>query len=205
MMPIFIIFFLKLNFLLTKLRYGLHKSIQNEIIISAGHSNATFAEATNAFNNGIHLTTHLFNAMSPFHHREVGLAGAVMQHPTVMCSIIADGYHVDFEAIKIAKKLIQKRLLLITDAVTETTEGDYLHKLEGSKFTSNGILSGSAITMLQSVKNCISEVGIELNEALRMASLYPAKVLNMDHHYGLIQKGYAASFTMLDENMNILF
>jgi N-acetylglucosamine-6-phosphate deacetylase len=174
------------------------------IVVSAGHSNATFAEAINAFDNGIHLTTHLFNAMSPLHHREAGLAGAVMQHSTVMCSIIADGYHVDFEVINIAKRLVQKRLLLITDAVTETTEGNYLHKLEGNKYTSNGILSGSAITMLQSVKNCITHVGIDLNEALRMASLYPAKVLSMDHHYGMIQKGYAADFTMLDDNMEII-
>jgi N-acetylglucosamine-6-phosphate deacetylase len=174
------------------------------VIVSAGHSNATFKEATNAFNDGIHLITHLFNAMSPLHHREAGLAGAVMQHPTVMSSIIADGYHVDFEVIKIAKKIIQRRLFLITDAVTETTEGNYLHKREGDKFTSNGILSGSAITMLQSLKNCISKVGIEVNEALRMASLYPAKVLSMDHHYGMIQKGYDALFTALDEDLNIV-
>ncbi|MEO6452423.1 MAG: N-acetylglucosamine-6-phosphate deacetylase [Ginsengibacter sp.] len=174
------------------------------IIVSAGHSNATFKEATRAFNNGIHLVTHLFNAMSPLHHREAGLAGAVIQHPYVMSSIIADGYHVDFEVIKIAKKLVERRLFLITDAVTETTEGCYLHQREGDKYTSNGVLSGSSITMLQSVKNCISKVGIEMNEALRMASLYPAKVLGIDHQYGMIQKGYAASFVRLDENMDII-
>ncbi len=174
------------------------------VIVSAGHSNATFKEATEAFNNSIHMVTHLFNAMSPLHHRDAGLAGAVMQHQVVMSSIIADGYHVDFEVISIAKKLAGKRLFLITDAVTETSEGSYLHKLDGNKYTSNGILSGSAITMLQSVKNCISKAGIEVNEALRMASLYPAKVLSIDHEYGMIQKGYKAAFTKLDEQMNIV-
>ncbi|MEO6329573.1 MAG: N-acetylglucosamine-6-phosphate deacetylase [Ginsengibacter sp.] len=174
------------------------------IIVSAGHSNATFKEATQFFDDGIHLVTHLFNAMSPLHHREAGLAGAVMQHPGVMGSIIADGYHVDFEVIRMAKRLMDRRLFLITDAVTETSQGAYLHKREGDKFTSNGILSGSAITMIQSIKNCISEVGIDINEALRMASLYPAKALGIDHHYGMIQKGYAAAFAMLDENMNVI-
>ncbi|MEP6596698.1 MAG: N-acetylglucosamine-6-phosphate deacetylase, partial [Ginsengibacter sp.] len=174
------------------------------IIISAGHSNATFAEATEAFDNGIHTATHLFNAMSAFHHRNPGLPAAIMQHSTVMSSIIADGHHLDFEVIKIAKKLIQRRLFLITDAVTETTQGYYPHQLEGDKYVAKGILSGSAITMLQSVKNCIEKVGIVLNEALRMASLYPAKVLGIDHHYGMIQKGYAASFIMLDQDLNLI-
>ena len=173
------------------------------IIISAGHSNATFTETMQSFDNGIHTVTHLFNGMSAFHHRAPGLPAAVMQHPTVMASIIADGHHVDFEVIKIAKKLIQRRLFLITDAVTETAQGYYPHHLEGNKYMSKGILSGSAITMLQSVKNCIAKVGIELNEALRMASLYPAKVLGIDHYAGIIKKGYSASFIMLDKDLNL--
>jgi N-acetylglucosamine-6-phosphate deacetylase len=173
------------------------------IIISAGHSNSTFTEATEAFNNGIHTVTHLFNAMSAFHHRNPGLPAAVMLHPTVMSSIIADGHHVDFEVIKIAKQLIQRRLFLITDAVTETTEGYYPHQQEGDKYVAKGILSGSSITMLQSVKNCIEKIGIELNEAFRMASLYPAKVLGIDHHTGMIKKGYSASFIMLDNDLKL--
>jgi N-acetylglucosamine-6-phosphate deacetylase len=176
----------------------------NGIIISAGHSNATFREGTEAFDNGIHTVTHLFNAMSAFHHRNPGLSAAVMQHPTVMSSIIADGHHVDFEVIKIAKKLMQRRLFLITDAVTETTEGYYPHQLEKDKYVAKGILSGSSITMLQSVKNCIEKIGIELNEAFRMASLYPAKVLGIDHYAGMIKKGYSASLIMLDKELNLI-
>ena len=174
------------------------------IIISAGHSNATFSEAIEAFDNGIHTVTHLFNAMSSFHHRNPGLPAAVMLHSTVMASMIADGHHVDFEVIKIAKKLVQRRLFLITDAVTETTRGYYPHHLEEDKYVAKGILSGSSITMLQSVKNCITKVGIQLNEALRMASLYPAKVLGIDHYAGMIKKGYSASFIMLDKDLNLI-
>ncbi len=173
------------------------------VIISAGHSNATFEEANKGFDKGIFLATHLFNAMSSLHHREAGLVGAIILHPTVMSSIIADGHHVDFEVIKIAKKLLTHRLFLITDAVTETTEGGYPHELQGDKYVSNEILSGSAITMVQSVKNCISKVGVDVNEAFRMASLYPAKALNMSHNYGMIQKGYKASLIMFDKELNI--
>src|SRR6185312_4562874 len=79
------------------------------IIVSAGHSNATYNEATDFFKD-IHLATHLFNAMSPLHHREPGLPAAIMLHPEVMVSIVADGYHVDFAMIRLAKKLMDERL-----------------------------------------------------------------------------------------------
>ena len=173
------------------------------IIVAAGHSNATFAQATAAFDDGIKTATHLFNTMSPLQHRAPGMVGAIMHHPTAMCSIIPDGYHVDFEVIAIAKKVMGERLYMITDAVTDTTQGPYPHQLEGDKYVSNGILSGSAITIIQGVKNCIEKVGIEPAEALRMASLYPAQVINLDHQFGRIAPGYKAALLVLDEGYNI--
>ena len=178
--------------------------LSNDIIISAGHSNATFAEATNAFENGIEAATHLFNAMSPLHHREPGLPGAIMQHHSVMASIIPDGYHVDFEIVSIAKKIMDERLFIITDAVTETNEGMYPHQLAEDKYESNGILSGSALTMIKAVKNLVDKCGIEFTEALRMASLYPARLLGMTDHLGMIKKGYSADVIFLDEERNII-
>jgi N-acetylglucosamine-6-phosphate deacetylase len=178
--------------------------LENQVIISAGHSNATFAEGVNAFDNGIEVATHLFNAMSPLHHREPGLAGAVLQHPTVMSSIIPDGYHVDFEMISIAKQIMKERLFIITDAVTETNEGWYPHHLAGDKYESGGILSGSSLTMIKGVKNLVEKTGIELSEALRMASLYPARVLGMSNQLGMIKRGYKCSLTFLDEALNII-
>ena len=175
-----------------------------DIIISAGHSNATFEEAMHGFKNGITTATHLFNAMSPLHHRDAGLAGAVMQHTPAMCSIIPDGYHVDFNVISIAKKVMKERLFIITDAVTETDEGLYPHKLEGDKYVSNGTLSGSALTMIKGVKNCAEKVNIDLGEALRMASLYPARLLGLDHTIGMIKKGFNADFVFLDEELNVV-
>jgi N-acetylglucosamine-6-phosphate deacetylase len=174
------------------------------IIISAGHSNATYKEATNAFNNGIQMATHLYNAMSALQHREPGLAGAIMQHPTVWSSIIPDGHHVDFAALSIAKNVMGARLFIITDAVTETSEGPYPHQLDGDKYIANGILSGSALTMNKGVKNCVEHAGIELAEALRMASLYPAKVLGLDNELGRLERGYKADFVILNKELEVV-
>jgi N-acetylglucosamine-6-phosphate deacetylase len=172
----------------------------HNIIISAGHSNASFEEATAAFNRGISTVTHLYNAMSPLQHRAPGLVGAVLAHDKVRSSIIADGYHVDFSAIKIAKAIMKERLFVITDAVTETNEGFYQHKLNGDKYECNGILSGSAITMHGSFLNLVNKVEIEIGEALRMCSLYPAQMIGCHHLYGKIAPGYAAQFVAINKN-----
>jgi N-acetylglucosamine-6-phosphate deacetylase len=178
--------------------------LSNEIIISAGHSNATYQQGTYAFDNGIATATHLFNAMGPLHHREAGLPGAIFQHPTAMASIIPDGFHVDYEIINIAKKIMKERLFIITDAVTQTTEGLYPHQLSGDKYESNGILSGSALTMIKGVKNLVQKTNIDLSETLRMASLYPARLLGLSTNLGLIKKGYKEDFVFLDNDLNVI-
>lgn len=173
------------------------------VIISAGHSNASYGEAVGAFDSGIPAATHLFNAMSPLQHRSPGMVGAVFNHPSVMASIVPDGYHVDFEVIRIAKQILKQRLFVITDAVTETTAGEYTHHLEGDKYQSNGILSGSALTMAKSLSNLVNHVGISVEEALRMVSLYPAQVMGKSDNMGKIEKGYAANLVMLDQSLEV--
>ena len=174
--------------------------IQSEgIVISAGHSNATFHQATHAFNAGIPTITHLFNAMSPLQHREPGLVGAAFLHPSVKASIIVDGHHVSFEAVRIAKQQMKERLFIITDAVTETSEGYYQHYRAGDKYESAGTLSGSSLTMHQSYRNLVDKVGIEEGEALRMCSLYPAQVLGCADKRGKIAPGYTAQFVVLSK------
>lgn len=175
-----------------------------DIVISAGHSNATYTEAMQAFDGGVRASTHLFNAMTALHHREPGFAAAIMMHPVTMSSIVPDGIHVNFDMIRLAKNLMKERLFIITDAVTETTEGPYNHKLVGDKYESNGILSGSALTMAKGVQNLVSKCDIPFEEALRMASLYPAKVLSMDNKLGKIENGFDANLVMLNENLDVL-
>lgn len=172
------------------------------IIVSAGHSNATYKQAMEAFDEGICNATHLYNAMSSLQHRAPGLVGAIFNHPSVMCSLVPDGHHVDFSAIKIAKKIMGNRLFAITDAVTETNEGYYQHHLEGDKYVSNGILSGSALTMYKSFLNLVNYCDISVEEALRMCSIYPAKALQMQEKIGVISKGAKASMLIFNKDLS---
>jgi N-acetylglucosamine-6-phosphate deacetylase len=173
------------------------------IVVSAGHTDSTFSEAMNAFDKGITAGTHLFNAMSPLHHRQPGLVGAAFQHPAARFSIIPDGFHVDFAAIAIAKKAMGERLFAITDAVTTTIEGPYQHELVGDKYECNGTLSGSALSMHKAFKNLVKSVGIDAGEAARMCSLYPAQVLRVENRYGRLAAGYAAKAIVLNKEYDI--
>ncbi|HXR83346.1 MAG TPA: N-acetylglucosamine-6-phosphate deacetylase [Hanamia sp.] len=181
----------------------IHLLKDNGVVISAGHSNATFAEAVAGYENGITTTTHLFNAMSPIHHRDTGLPGAVYLSKNVYASIIADGIHVDFNALKISKKIMQERLFLITDAVEEVKEGAYVHVKKEDRFTlPDGTLSGSKLTLLKAVQNCVEQAEIPLGEALRMASTYPAQVMKLSDR-GKIDIGCKANLTIFSQDYQI--
>lgn len=178
--------------------------LDNNVILSIGHSDATFEQATIAYNKGVSTTTHLFNAMPSIHHRAPNLPTALFNHPTAMGSIIADGNHVDFEVIKMSHKLLKERLFLITDANTACNIGPYQHQLQGDKFiTPDGTLSGSNITMLQAVNNCVNHCDIPLAEALKMASLYPAKVMGQQNNKGKIEIGFDADLLLLSSELNL--
>lgn len=179
--------------------------MKNNIIVSAGHTNATYDQGMAAFDKGIHAATHLFNAMSPFMHRKPGMVGAILDHHQVMSSIVADGVHVDYAAVRISKEVMKERLFFITDAVAEVLEGEYQHIYRGDRYTlPDGTLSGSTLTMMQCVKNAVTYAGIPLEEALRMASTYPAKVLGSDYKLGSISEGMRDAFVIFDDEFNLL-
>lgn len=169
-----------------------------KIIVAAGHSNATYTQATKSFDDGITTVTHLYNAMSSLQHREPGMVGAVLNSTKVNASIIPDGFHVNFTAIEIAKKIMQERLFVITDAVTTTHEGHYKHTFNNDKYECNNTLSGSALTMPKAIKNLVQHCNISLEEAIRMCSLYPAKVLGFHEQLGKIHEGYTAALVEWD-------
>lgn len=181
------------------------KTIQEAgIVVSAGHTNASYETAMQFFDEGIPVATHLFNAMSSFQHRAPGVVGALFDHPTVMSSIIADGYHVDYAAIRVAKKIMGDRLFCITDAVTATQTGLYQHTLVGDKYESAGTLSGSALTQLQSIKNLVEKVGIPLGEAIRMCTVYPARLMQNKNIRGTIEIDKKANLLCLSSDLGIL-
>jgi len=170
------------------------------VVLAAGHSNATFKEAILGFERGIRTTTHLFNAMSQVHHRDPGLPGAVFQSENAFASIIADGIHVDFNMVSIAKKLLKERLFLVSDAVEESKQSACMHVRREDRFTlPDGTLSGSILTMMKAVKNCVEKVGIPTDEALRMASTYPAEIMKL-HNTGRIAPGFKADLVLFDSD-----
>jgi len=182
------------------IRYLLDEGVE----VSAGHTNASYEQAMQGFDLGISIATHLYNAMSPLQHRLPGMVGAILNHDKVMASLVADGHHVDYAAISVAKKIMGERLFLITDAVTENKEGYYQHRLEGDKYVvPDGTLSGSALTMLKAVQNCVQHAGIVLDEALRMASIYPARVMKLDKKLGKIEARYDAELVWLNDQLKI--
>lgn len=177
--------------------------LQSDIHIAAGHSNATFAQAMHGFEKGIGRVTHLFNAMSPLQSRAPGLVGAAYVHKP-WTSIIADGIHCDYNCLKISKELLGEKLFLISDAVTESRTGDYRFQFAGDRYTDeSGTLAGSSLSMWQAIRNAVEHAGIPLEEALRMASTYPAAVIGESHRLGKIAPGYDGAMVVFDEGYKL--
>lgn len=177
--------------------------IESPLMLSIGHSEASFEEAKSAINVGIPRITHLFNAMSQWQSRALGIVGASFMSDA-WTSIIVDGQHCDFDSVRLAKKLKGPKLFLITDAVTHDESGPYFFSKKGERFTNDqGTLSGSALTMEKAVQNCVNEVGIPLDEALRMATVYPAQVVNRYHEIGSIGLGKKACFVHLSDDLKV--
>lgn len=188
---------------------------QAGIKVSVGHTQATYKELREKEEAGISLITHLYNAMPSFSSREPGPVGYAFDSHSIMAGIIADGFHVDFTSIEVAKRLMKDHLFLVTDAVTPAGsdledfmfEGEKVYYKDGRCQTAEGALAGSALTMDQAVRNIIKNLGLDRSEALRMASLYPARALDIDDHYGLIKDGYEANIVVLsgDNDVKMVF
>jgi N-acetylglucosamine-6-phosphate deacetylase len=182
--------------------------LDSGINLSAGHSNATFIQAQSAYNQGIKLCTHLYNAMSQMGHREVGLVGATFDNDDVYAPIILDGFHCDYAAARIAHKAKKDKLFLISDALFV---GDEVKKFQWEGFdaylengqyrNSEGNLAGAAISMADAVRNAVKHTEISIEEAIQMATIRPAKAIGMEHEIGKIEVGYPANFVIFDENL----
>ncbi|MCK6262190.1 N-acetylglucosamine-6-phosphate deacetylase [Vibrio sp. ZSDE26] len=181
------------------------------VVVAIGHTNATYAEARQGFESGITFATHLFNAMTPMVGREPGVVGAIYDTPEVYAGIIADGFHVDYANIRIAHKIKGEKLVLVTDATAPAgAEMDYfifvgkkVYYRDGKCVDENGTLGGSALTMIEAVQNTVEHVGIALDEALRMATLYPAAAIGVDNQLGRIKKGMVANLAVFDRDFNV--
>lgn len=182
------------------------------ILVAAGHTDANFEQAKMGFSAGIGMVTHFFNAMSPWQSRNPGMVGAVLDTPDIYAGIIVDGHHVHFTSVALAKKLKGDRLILVTDATPPAGAqldsfiigGQEVFYRDGKCVSAEGTLGGSALTMIEAIANCVNHVGIALEEALRMATLYPAQAIQLDHHIGRLAPNHIANLAVFDNALDIL-
>lgn len=172
--------------------------VRRGIIPAAGHSAATFEQAIRGFKAGIKHGTHLFNAMSGIHHRQPGLAGALLLNEEASVEVIADGIHLHPATVfLVLTAKPSDTVVLVTDATRPA----------GSKKpalrTAEGRLYGSAITLLDAVRNVIRWSGWPLESVLPLATANPARLLGLDDHIGFLKKGADADVVLLDKRLEV--
>jgi N-acetylglucosamine-6-phosphate deacetylase len=187
------------------------------VVLSIGHSTASYDEVEIAIDNGAAHVTHMFNAMEPFHHRHPGVILGALLHNELKIELIADTLHVHPAVMELLLKLKgASGIILVSDSIRAggMHEGEYEFAdqkiyMKGKKaFLSDGTLAGSTLTLNMAVKNMVETAGAKITEALRMASLNGVKVLNLDHKKGILAVGKDADIIVLDDkyevNMTIL-
>jgi N-acetylglucosamine-6-phosphate deacetylase len=183
------------------------------LVVSLGHSDASWQDSRTAAAAGASMVTHLFNAMSQIGNREPGLAGAALDLGMLSAGLIADGIHVDRATIGIALRAKQGpgRIFLVTDAMaTIGTElksfllnGREIRRENGRLTLADGTLAGADLDMISAVRFMHREIGLELVEALRMAALYPARVVGQSHRIGVLGPGSAADMVVLSADLEV--
>lgn len=180
--------------------------------VCAGHTAATYAEARTGLDVGISGFTHLFNAMSPLTSREPGVVGAALEDEGSWVGIIADGHHIHYASLRVALAAKTRgKTMLVTDAMPSVGAEHKGFELQGLPITAvdgrcqsdEGTLAGSDLDMAQAVRNTVEHLGQPLEEALRMASMYPASFLGLDDKLGRIEVGYEADFVLLDSVLHV--
>jgi N-acetylglucosamine-6-phosphate deacetylase len=182
------------------------------ILISAGHSDASYAQTAAAIAHGVRGFTHLFNAMAPLTPREPGIVGAALYDANTWCGIIVDGHHVDPVMLKLALRCKRHdRFMLVTDAMPPVgspatsfvLQGRTIHVVDGVCRDENGTLAGTGLDMATAVRNTVNLLGLSIDEAARMASEYPAAFLGLEHELGRIAPGYRANLVLLDDELRV--
>lgn len=183
------------------------------ITVSAGHTDATFDTAKKAFDYGVTQVTHVFNGMKGFSHREPGIPGAALIDERVYCEMICDGIHLHPGAMKLVVKAKGKdRIILISDSMMAAGLSDGKYTLGGQKVIvkgeearlTDGTLAGSTLTLNKAIYNMVHMVGVSLPDAVRMATLNPARAIGLDREKGSIEIGKDADLVIFDDKLNII-
>jgi N-acetylglucosamine-6-phosphate deacetylase len=185
----------------------------NGVVVSLGHSDASAEEARACFDAGARTVTHLYNAMSQLGSRAPGIVGAALDDPRIYAGFIADGLHAHETAGRLAYRLKgSSRLALISDAMPPAAGGPDSYELDGRTVRRDGMqltledgtLAGAAITMLDAVRFAARRLGASLEDALRMATSTPARLLRMEAQYGVLSPGARADFVHLGDDLKLL-
>ena len=181
--------------------------VEEGVIVCGGHSGATYAQTRDALAQGLSGFTHLYNAMTPLQSREPGMVGAALEDDDSWFGIIADGHHIHPAAFSVAVAAKKRGgALLVTDAMPTVGSPDTSFILDGKTIVASegrvtnaeGTLAGSDLTMLLAVNNAAEFARLDWFEAVRMASLYPARALGLERELGAIRPGFRASLLALD-------
>jgi N-acetylglucosamine-6-phosphate deacetylase len=182
------------------------------IIVAAGHTKADVDTIRRAQAAGLTGITHLYNAMPPMMGREPGPVGAALDDKELWCGLIVDLHHVSAVALRVAIAARgTERMILVTDAMpsvgSDATSfnllGQDIKLTDGALVSKEGTLAGSNLDMASAVRNTVRHLGVAVEEALRMASLYPAEFLRLDHELGRIAPGYRADLVLMDANFRV--
>jgi N-acetylglucosamine-6-phosphate deacetylase len=193
---------------------GSHQLISHfreRVLFSIGHTNANHAEAVAALDWGASHFTHLFNAMTPFGHREPGVVGAALASGDATAELIADGVHVHPAALWIAARMMPYRIALVTDAIRACGLDDGVYKLyehdvtvgDGTARLADGTLAGSVLTMDRAVKNMVELAGLPIEYVLPLATSVPAQIAGVADRKGKIEVDYDADLVVLDERLDL--
>ena len=184
---------------------------EQNVVVSMGHTDATYEEAVKAIEAGATSGTHTYNAMTPLKHREPGVVGAVMLHDEVYAELILDGIHVSFPAAKILSKMKgADKLILITDSLEAAMLPDGTYELgnqkvyvkDGQARLKSGNLAGSTANLNQCVRNAYKHLDLPLYEAIGYATKNPADHLGLKD-YGRIKEGCVADMILIDDEIDI--
>jgi len=183
------------------------------IIVSLGHSNCTYQNARNAINAGAKTITHLFNAMSPLHHRDPGLVGAALHNKTTYFSMIADGHHVDDVTLSIAlnSRQTHNTACLVTDAMSTigtdmkslSLNGRRIHRRDGALRLDDGTLAGADCDMHSAVHHLHKVTDLDWTDAVKLASGNPARCLNQAKNHGCLSTGSLANITYIGDDKRL--
>jgi N-acetylglucosamine-6-phosphate deacetylase len=182
------------------------------VIVSAGHTNGAYSAIKAALAAGMTGFTHLFNAMSPLTSRRPGAVGAALEDAESWCGLIVDGRHVDPVVLKLAMRCKRfDRFMLVTDAMPSVgmaekafiLQGQAIRVVDGVCVRSDGALAGSDLDMASAVRNAMSLLGLDLLDAVAMATRHPAAFLRLDGHIGRIAPGYRANLILVTDALEV--